>query len=431
MLNGADGQKGAAQWRNVLAFCVLGLCNKLALPLLISASEDIIKMHNISNNDNIGQNVTSSSTIPTNSQCVPDLGKPRCETLMSTGAVLLANTLPSLTIKLTVSFFMNRIPFSFRHFLVCSLQATCAAAGFGEICFLALSSFYDSSTLLAWFFGTGASGIVSSVTYSVLTEPKLFGISPQKVILSMLIIPTVYFLTYWLVLVHSPLMHKAQLVRPSSWIVPAIRRPNCSGQVYIKENAISDSKNGSTGGGTHEFTFLQKLKMIKPLLRYMVPICIVYFLDNLINSGLLQHVKFDCAHSFGLSLASQFRWLQTFHLIGLFLARLSAIFVEMPSLIFYSLPFLMLANLAIFFGQALFRFIPHILFVFVTIFIMGMVNGACCNFFGKIHQQASPMAREFKMTVISLADTSGVAMAGFLSILAHNGICQLYPIIYP
>ncbi|KAL3082526.1 hypothetical protein niasHT_030540 [Heterodera trifolii] len=255
-----------------------------------------------------------------------------------------------------------------------------------------------NSTLLAWFFGTGASGIVSSVTYSALTEPKLFGISPQKVILSMLIIPTVYFLTYWLVLVHSPLMHKAQLSRPSSWIVPAIRRPNCSGQ---------------------------------PLLRYMVPICIVYFLDNLINSGLLQHVKFDCAHSFGLSLASQFRWLQTFHLIGIFLSRLSAIFVEMPSLIFYSLPFLMLANLAIFFGQALFRFIPHILFVFVTIFIMGMVNGACCNFFGKIHQQASPMAREFKMTVISLADTSGVAMAGFLSILAHNGICQLYPIIYP
>ncbi|KAL3120392.1 hypothetical protein niasHT_009217 [Heterodera trifolii] len=453
MLNAADGQKGAAQWRNVLAFCVLGLCNKLALPLLISASEDIIKMHNISNNVKLCQNATSSSsTIPTNSQCVPDLGKPRCETLMSTGAVLLANTLPSLTIKLTVSFFMNRIPFSFRHFLVCSLQAACfllvgfsttttmafagvafgsAAAGFGEICFLALSSFYDSSTLLAWFFGTGASGIVSSVTYSALTEPKLFGTSPQKVILSMLIIPTVYFLTYWLLLVHSPLMHKAQLLQPSSWIVPAIRRPNYSGQVYIIENAISDSKNGTTNGGTHEFTFLQKLKMIKPLLRYMVPICIVYFLDNLINSGLLQHVKFDCAHSFGLSLASQFRWLQTFHLVGLFLSRLSAIFVEMPSLIFYSLPFLMLANLAIFFGQALFSFIPHILFVFVTIFIVGMVNGACCNFFGKIHQQASPMAREFKMTVISLADTSGVAMAGFLSILTHNSICQLYPIIYP
>uniref|UniRef100_A0A183CTP8 Battenin n=1 Tax=Globodera pallida TaxID=36090 RepID=A0A183CTP8_GLOPA len=76
----------------------------------------------------------------------------------------LADFLPSLTIKLTVAFFMNRIPFSFRHFLVCSLQATSfilvgistsiqmsmlgvvfgsAGAGFGEICFLALSSYYD------------------------------------------------------------------------------------------------------------------------------------------------------------------------------------------------------------------------------------------------------------------------------------------------
>ncbi|KAL3082535.1 hypothetical protein niasHT_030549 [Heterodera trifolii] len=448
MLNGADEQKGAAAslWRNAFAFFVLGLANNLPIPLMISASEDIIKMQN---NDINHQNGSTNSS---NSYCIPDLGKPRCETLMSTGAVLLANILPSLTVKFTVSFFMNRIPFSFRHFLACSLQATSflligfsttmsmalvgvafgsAAAGFGEICFLALSSFYDRSTVSAWCFGTGASGIVSATAYAALTEPKLLGMSPQNAILTMLIVPTVYFLAYWLVLVHSPRMHKAKLLRPLSWIVPAIRRPNCSGQVYITENAIPDSKNGTTGGGTHEFTFLQKLKLIKPLLRYMLPISSVYVLDFLINSGLLQHVKFDCAHSFGLSLASQFRWLQTFHVIGLFLARLSAIFVEMPSLILYSLPILMLANLAMFFGQALFSFVPHILFVFAIIFFEGMLFGSGYTFFGKIHRKASAEVKEFSMTVITMGDSVGIALAAFLSILAHNTICQLYPIIYP
>ncbi|KAL3120513.1 hypothetical protein niasHT_009338 [Heterodera trifolii] len=428
MFNGADEQKcvAASLWRNAVAFFVLGLANNLPIPLMISASEDIIKMQN----NGINHQNANSSTNSSNSYCIPDLDNPRCETLMSTGAVLLANILPSLTVKFTVSFFMNRIPFSFRHFLACLLQATSfLLVGFSTTMPMAFAGV--ASTVSAWCFGTGASGMVSSVTYSALTEPKLLGMSPQNAILIMLIVPTVYFLTYWLVLIHSPRMHKAQFLRPSSWIVPAIRRPNYSGQVYVTGNAVLDSKNGTTGGGTHEFTFLQKLKLIKPLLRYMLPISSVYVLDFLITSGLLQHVKFDCAHSFGLSLASQFRWLQTFHVIGPFLARLSAIFVEMPSLILYSLPFIMLANLAIFFGQALFSFIPHILFLFAITFFEGLLFGSGYNFFCKIHRKASAEVKEFSMTVITIGDSVGIALAAFLSILAHNSICQLYPIIYP
>uniref|UniRef100_A0A914HXT6 Metaxin glutathione S-transferase domain-containing protein n=1 Tax=Globodera rostochiensis TaxID=31243 RepID=A0A914HXT6_GLORO len=81
--------------------------------------------------------------------------------MMSTGAVLLADFLPSLTIKLTVVFFMNRIPFSTAiQMSILGVVLGSAGAGFGEICFLALSSYYDRSTLLAWALGTGASGIV-------------------------------------------------------------------------------------------------------------------------------------------------------------------------------------------------------------------------------------------------------------------------------
>uniref|UniRef100_A0A914IB40 Battenin n=1 Tax=Globodera rostochiensis TaxID=31243 RepID=A0A914IB40_GLORO len=161
MIN-AEDQKHAVL-RNAVAFLIFGLSNNLHVPLMISASEDIIKMQNDCHNcppNIVGNSLAKNLTL----NCLPDLGKPRCERMMSTGAVLLADFLPSLTIKLTVVFFMNRIPFSFRHFLVCSLQATSfilvgistsiqmsmlgvvlgsAGAGFGEICFLALSSYYD------------------------------------------------------------------------------------------------------------------------------------------------------------------------------------------------------------------------------------------------------------------------------------------------
>ncbi|KAI3416306.1 hypothetical protein GPALN_005844 [Globodera pallida] len=441
----ADDQKHAVL-RNAVAFLIFGLSNNLHVPLMISASEDIIKMQNNCHHrpqNIVGHSLANNLTL----NCLPELGKPRCERMMSTGAVLLADFLPSLTIKLTVAFFMNRIPYSFRHFLVCSLQATSfvlvgistsiqmsmlgvvfgsAGAGFGEICFLALSSYYDRSTLLAWALGTGASGIVGSVAYAALTEPKLLGVSPQNAILLILIVPAVYFLSYWTILIRPPQVHRAQLLKPSSWIVPAIKAGN---QIDCCDDVTSDLKNA--GGGTHEFTFVQKIKMIKPLLRYMIPICLVYIMDFLINSGLLQHVKFDCGHSFYLSLSSQFRWFQTFRVLGLFLSRLSALFIEMPSFILYLLPFLQLVNLIIFYSQALFQFIPHIILIFAIIFVEGMIGGECYTFFGTIHRKASPEVKEFSMSVISLGNTIGTTMAGFLSILAHNHICQLYQTIYP
>uniref|UniRef100_A0A183BWU8 Battenin n=1 Tax=Globodera pallida TaxID=36090 RepID=A0A183BWU8_GLOPA len=281
----ADDQKHAVL-RNAVAFLIFGLSNNLHVPLMISASEDIIKLQNDCHHrpqNIVGHTLAKNLTL----NCLPELGKPRCERTMSTGAVLLADFLPSLTIKLTVAFFMNRIPYSFRHFLVCSLQAT-------SFILVGISTSIQMS-MLGVVFGSAGAGFA------------------------------VYFLSYWTILIRPPQVHRAQLLKPSSWIVPAIKAGN---QIDRCDDVTSDLKNA--GGGTHEFTFVQKIKMIKPLLRYMIPICLVYIMDFLINSGL-----------------------------------------------------------------------------------------------------ASPEFKEFSMSVISLGNTVGITMAGFLSILAHNHICHLYPTIFP
>lgn len=132
---------------------------------------------------------------------------------------------------MTVPFFMHKIPFGVLHILVCVAQAlsylivaftssiqmsllgvTFAAlsSGLGDICYLALASHYDKlvflnpkifinffyrGTISSWASGTGGSGILGSLTYSILTEPQLANLGPQTALLVMLTIPVVFFLT--------------------------------------------------------------------------------------------------------------------------------------------------------------------------------------------------------------------------------------------
>ncbi|CAK5080973.1 unnamed protein product [Meloidogyne enterolobii] len=92
--------------RDLIAFWIFGLANNFAYVIMLSAADDIIKSqhkHNPQHN-----NKTNISN-----QCIENIGNPRCEKYMSTGAVLLADILPAMVIKYTMPFFMNRIPFGY------------------------------------------------------------------------------------------------------------------------------------------------------------------------------------------------------------------------------------------------------------------------------------------------------------------------------
>uniref|UniRef100_A0A915NIA7 Battenin n=1 Tax=Meloidogyne floridensis TaxID=298350 RepID=A0A915NIA7_9BILA len=195
--------------RDLIAFWIFGLANNLAYVIMLSAADDIIKSQHTHNPQH--NNETNISN-----QCIENIGNPRCEKYMSTGAVLLADILPAMVIKYTMPFFMNRIPFGFRHLLVCLLQASsylvvafspniqislfgvvlaALGSGLGEICYLALSSHYSKSTIASWSSGTGGAGIAGALAYAILTEPKFFDMSPRNALLVMLIVPIIFAIT--------------------------------------------------------------------------------------------------------------------------------------------------------------------------------------------------------------------------------------------
>ncbi|OXU23226.1 hypothetical protein TSAR_014812 [Trichomalopsis sarcophagae] len=77
-------------WRNLLAFWILGLCNNYGYVVMLSAAHDILHEHD--DEEVVNNNATTNAT-----------GVRNCNTL-STGAILLADILPSVAIKLTAPF---------------------------------------------------------------------------------------------------------------------------------------------------------------------------------------------------------------------------------------------------------------------------------------------------------------------------------------
>ncbi|KAL3116411.1 hypothetical protein niasHT_006858 [Heterodera trifolii] len=417
--------------RDLTAFWIFGLANNFAYVIMLSAAEDIIKGQSKLQMD---QNLTRNST--SENFCYPVLPKPRCH-ITSTGAILLADIIPSLIIKLFCPFIIDRVPFGFRHLLVCIMQAlsfvivafsqsftlsligiifASLGSGLGENCLLALSSHYKRSTISAWSSGTGGAGIVGSVAYAALTEPKLFGLSPRNALLSMLIVPIIFALAYWGLLTPSPTVHRIKLLSPSTWIIQVNNSELSDGNVKV----------------TSELNFGSKMRQIILLLHLMVPLGIVYFAEYLINSGLHQLLHFDCSHGFGLSETSQFRWYQTLYQLGVFISRSSVTVLTLPTFALYLLAVLQCGNIFVFYFQSLFHYIPHIGVMFTVIFVEGLFGGASyVNTFDRIHKTAPKELREFSLSIVAASDSFGVTIAGFSAILLHNHICNFYGIIYP
>ncbi|KHJ93977.1 CLN3 protein [Oesophagostomum dentatum] len=194
---------------------------------MLSAAEDIMA---IQEGGNVTQQIQNCEDHITSRHC----------TTVSTGAVLIADNLPSLVVKLTFPFFMHRIPFVFRHLFVCLLQSAsyfvvafsvnvpmslagvCFAAfgsGIGEISYLALASHYPALAIAAWSSGTGAAGLLGSFSYAFLTDRSMGNLQPKVALLIQLFVPAVFALTYFFILVvpkdvYQPGWH------PRTWIAP-------------------------------------------------------------------------------------------------------------------------------------------------------------------------------------------------------------------
>lgn len=216
---------------------------------------------------------------------IDNLKEERNCTIISTGAILLADIIPAFIIKLlspflpyhtTIRIFFACLTsaFSFilvgmatsKWILIFGVTITSFSCGLGEPTFLYHSTYYDKNTISSWSSGTGAAGIIGAFSYSMLRQ---IGLSCFNTLMIMILVPLLEFIIF-MTLLSSPM---------------TVSNENLNDLNSSDENSplIQRDRNSTNTS----LTFAQKLALFPMLLVYIVPLSLVYFFEYYINQGLV------------------------------------------------------------------------------------------------------------------------------------------------
>ncbi|XP_056143887.1 battenin [Lampris incognitus] len=427
-----------SKWRNWSGFWLIGLCNNFAYVVMLSAAHDILKKQ-ISDNTTVPTpasddlrtldfSVTNSSN-SSRYDCNP----------VSTAAVLLADILPTLVIKLAAPFFIHRLPYGFRvlfcvgaaitSFLLVSFSSAMwmsilgvifasMSSGMGELSFLSLTVFFSRNVLGGWGSGTGGAGVAGALLYSVLTQA---GLSPRVTLLIMLVIPVAMLISYFSLLVFPPDFRQWQCGEAGS----AMRGDSSEERRGLMDSSDAEQeqleKRTPEDRTTGPLTLTEKLHVIKSLVKFVVPLGLVYFAEYFINQGLLELLYFP---AFYLSHAEQYRWYQTLYQVGVLVSRSSLCCVKIRRL--WALSLLQCVNAVLLLLAVYYQFLSSAGLVFAIVLYEGLLGGAAyVNTFYYISKETGDRQREFAMAAASVGDSLGIALSGLIAFPVHKYFCSL------
>ncbi|XP_068587618.1 battenin-like isoform X2 [Cebidichthys violaceus] len=426
-----DTDGTCTQWRNRSGFWLLGLCNNFAYVVMLSAAHDILQKQESKNGTS-----TTTATSAVELQGVNSSNGSRYDcNPVSTAAVLLADILPTLFIKLSAPFVIHKLPYGFR-VLFCAIMAAISfllvsfssavwmsilgvifasvGAGLGELSFLSLTVYFSRDVLGYWGSGTGGAGVAGALLYSVLTQA---GLSPQVTLLIMLVVPVAMLLSYFLLLVVPPSLPQWSVRETESTAVGSEDRRALMDGSEDEGEEKSPAEDRTTG----PLAFTEKLHVIKGLLRFVVPLGLVYFAEYFINQGLMELLYFP---KLFLSHAEQYRWYQTLYQVGVLVSRSSLCCVKIRNL--WALSVLQVVNAVLLLFAVRFQFLPSVWLVFVIVLYEGLLGGAAyVNTFYFISLETGDRHREFAMAAASVGDSLGIALAGLTAFPVHRYFCSL------
>uniref|UniRef100_A0A8C1XHB8 Battenin n=1 Tax=Cyprinus carpio TaxID=7962 RepID=A0A8C1XHB8_CYPCA len=430
-VNTADS--GRQRWRNWIGFWLLGLCNNFAYVVMLSAAHDILQKQE-------SHNTTTPTPAPngTNTEIIKS-SRYDCSPV-STAAVLLADILPTLLIKFTAPFYIHRVPYGFRvlvcfftavvSFLMVSFSSTILmsifgvvfasiSSGLGELSFLSLSVFFSRDVLSGWGSGTGAAGVAGALLYSAFTQA---GLTPQVTLWIMLVVPVILAVSYFFLLVFPssfPQWRRHEDGHSASRVINSQeRRP------LIEEEADEDTETTQEeqeDKHIRPLSFTDKIYIMKGLLKFIIPLGVVYFAEYFINQGLLELLYFPDSR---LSHAEQYRWYQTLYQIGVFASRTSLVCFKIRKIFLMSL--LQCLNAVLLAFAVYYQFLPNPWVVFVIVLYEGLLGGAAyVNTFFFIREETAKHEREFAMAAASVGDSLGIALSAAAAFPVHHYFCSL------
>jgi len=113
------------------------------------------------------------------------------------------------------------------------------------------------NVISTWSSGTGGAGIIGAMSYAGLAMV----LEPETTLLVMLVVPVLQAITFWCILKH-----------PAHTKIPITKNG-----IDSQEQIIKMPKK----------TFKQKISLVPGLLKYMIPLGLVYLFEYFINQGLV------------------------------------------------------------------------------------------------------------------------------------------------
>ncbi|RZC35719.1 CLN3 domain containing protein [Asbolus verrucosus] len=380
-------EKEKKPWRALISYWVLGLCNNYGYVVMLTAANDLI-----------GETEERKKNVERN-----------CS-YMSTGAILLADIIPSLLAKLIAPF----LPFFVKvrialcvglcaasfilvacgenmPTLITGIVATSMSSGLGEVTCLQYSSFFDKNVVSAWSSGTGGAGVIGALSYSILQY-----IGRKTTLFIMLIIPGLMSVAFFIIL-PKPQADEEKLDVQRQVNTEEIERP--------KES------------------MKKKIRYVPSLFKYMIPFGLVYFLEYFINQGTFELINFT--NTF-LDPSDQYRWLQVVYQAGVLISRSSVNLFHIKHIWIFAV--LQAINVVIFTTEVIFYYCPSFWIIVTLTLWEGLLGGAAyVNTYYRISYEVPEENKQFSMAITSFSDSIGITLAGITAIYAHNAICSLPP----
>uniref|UniRef100_A0AAZ1XJA2 Battenin n=1 Tax=Oreochromis aureus TaxID=47969 RepID=A0AAZ1XJA2_OREAU len=410
---------------------LLGLCNNFAYVVMLSAAHDILEKQESRN-----ETASTSASLHVDFQ----VGNSSNSSIydcnpVSTAAVLLADILPTLFIKLFAPFVIHKMPYGVR-VLFCAIMAATSfllvsfssavwmsilgvifasiSSGLGELSFLSLTVFFSRSVLEGWGSGTGAAGLIGAFLYSGLIQA---GLSPRITLLIMLVVPIIMFISYFFLLVCPPSLPQWRTKETEYAALVSEDRQQLLDSSDDEEPESSTTEDQPTG----PLSFRERLSVIRGLWRFVLPLGVVYLTEYFINQGLMELLFF---HNIFLTHAAQYRWYQTLYQLGVLLSRSSLRWLKIRKV--WILSVLQFLNAVFLLLAVRYLFLPTVWLVFAFILYEGLLGGAAyVNTFHFISKETEDRHREFSMAAASVGDSLGITVAGLISLPVHTYFCSL------
>ncbi len=155
----------------------------------------------------------------------------------------------------------------------------------------------------------------------------------------------------------------------------------------------------------------------------MVPLFLVYVSEYTINLGVAPTLLFPLHETPFPSYRYFYPTYSAIYQLGVFISRSSTPFLRLHKL--YIPSFLQILNLFILALHALFPFVPNVYLMFLIFLWEGLLGGAVyVNTFAEIQENVESGGREFSLGAVSVSDSGGICLAGFLSIGVEVALCK-------